>query len=193
MSKSYVNRRDSIVLTAIEIIHELGVQGLSTREIAKRQGVSEPALYRQFDSKSDILLAVLDHYTHYDHLVFETIKNQQQTSKQGVLFYIQKFTEYFENYPAITAVTMSFDFLTYEPATVDRVKEIHQAHYDFIYALVEAGKKAGEIKEAIGSEDAADTVYGLLQLITLRWRLSNFSFSLKERAVSAVSSYLNMC
>jgi AcrR family transcriptional regulator len=192
VNKYVLNRKDSIVLTAIDIIHEQGLQGLSTREIAKRQGVSEPALYRQFSSKADIILAVLDHYSYYDSLVFNTVQAKQLPAKDGILFYMSTFSEYFENYPQITAVVMAFDTLFYEHEIEGKVREIRESHRSFLQTLTDGGKKLGDISTELSTEQITDTVLGIQYMTMLRWRSSKYEFSLKERVVAAIDSYLKL-
>jgi AcrR family transcriptional regulator len=52
-------RKDEIIDAALEVFSESGYEGGSMREIAKRVGVSEPALYRHFDGKEALFLALL--------------------------------------------------------------------------------------------------------------------------------------
>lgn len=52
-----VDRR-RILETALEVLNEVGVDALSTRAIAERLGVRQPALYWHFKSKRDLLDAM---------------------------------------------------------------------------------------------------------------------------------------
>ncbi|MDD4730008.1 MAG: NAD(+)--rifampin ADP-ribosyltransferase [Dysgonamonadaceae bacterium] len=56
-----LHRKERLIRTAIEIVDEIGIQGLTTKEIAKRQDVSEATLFRHFASKNELLKAVLDY------------------------------------------------------------------------------------------------------------------------------------
>ena len=53
------NRR--IIRAAAEVYREYGYERASMIEIAKRLGMTAPALYRHFDSKEQILVAFLEH------------------------------------------------------------------------------------------------------------------------------------
>ncbi|MGV1758875.1 tetracycline resistance transcriptional repressor TetR [Rhizobium sp. A22-96] len=50
--------RDQIVDTALTVLNEVGVDGLSTRLIAQRLGVQQPALYWHFKGKQALLAAM---------------------------------------------------------------------------------------------------------------------------------------
>jgi AcrR family transcriptional regulator len=54
-------RRLALVETAIRLFSESSYRGTTTAEIARAAGVSEPILYRHFDSKLHLYLAALDH------------------------------------------------------------------------------------------------------------------------------------
>jgi AcrR family transcriptional regulator len=54
-------RRRVLVETAIRLFTEGSYRGTTTAEIARAAGVSEPILYRHFDSKRSLYLAALDH------------------------------------------------------------------------------------------------------------------------------------
>ena len=53
-------RQKEIIEKSIVIIDEKGIQGLTIKNIAKAIGTSEPAIYRHFDSKLDILCTILN-------------------------------------------------------------------------------------------------------------------------------------
>ncbi|HXH96828.1 MAG TPA: helix-turn-helix domain-containing protein [Gaiellaceae bacterium] len=54
-------RRQALIETAIRLFSEGSYRGTTTAEIARAAGVSEPILYRHFESKRDLYLAALDH------------------------------------------------------------------------------------------------------------------------------------
>ena len=55
-------RQPEIVGAAIQLISKGGIQGLTTKNLATRLKLSEPALYRHFKNKRDILLAILEFF-----------------------------------------------------------------------------------------------------------------------------------
>ena len=52
-------RRKEIARAALQLLNELPVAELSTRSVARRVGVTQPALFKHFRSRESILLAVL--------------------------------------------------------------------------------------------------------------------------------------
>ena len=54
------DRRAQIIHSALDIIADHGMAGATSARIAADVGISEPALYRHFENKQQILLAALD-------------------------------------------------------------------------------------------------------------------------------------
>lgn len=46
-------------MAAVDVVREEGIQGLTTRAIARRSGLTQPAIYRHFAGKDDLVSQVL--------------------------------------------------------------------------------------------------------------------------------------
>ncbi len=186
-----LHRKEKLIITTIEIIDELGIQKLSTREIARRQGVSEATLFRHFRTKNDLLHAVLDYYTKFDLDICESIKMKKLKPREAIFYYIDLYTEYYQNYPAITSIMGLSDVLRYEADLADKVKSIFYNRTSFIKELIEQAQESGDIRPDIDSENLAITAYGFYQSLCLKWRFENQGFSLKEKTLEGIEMILN--
>lgn len=191
MDNSLLHRKDSLILTAVEVIDELGIQGMSTREIAKRQGVSEATLFRHYKSKSELLLAVLDYYKQFDSDIYKSTMLKELSPMEAIFYITNCITEYYQNYPAITSISQIYEVLFRDPVLKDKIKEILEQRNNIISQLVEEAKIKGEIKKDVNTQALADMIMGLFSQICLKWRLNNFSFSLKESILSSLSLLLD--
>ena len=50
--------RETVIRAALDLLNEVGVDGLSTRRLAERLGVQQPALYWHFKNKRELLDAL---------------------------------------------------------------------------------------------------------------------------------------
>lgn len=191
MDNSLLHRKESLILTTIDVMSELGIQGLSTREIAKRQGVSEATLFRHYKSKTDLLLAVLDYYSKYDGDIAKSIELKGLTPLAAIEFWVNSYIEYYENYPAITAICQSYDTLTYDVVLAEKVKDIFHYRYNVLKGFIDQAKEEEEIKKNTDSEHLTGIIFGFIKLNCLKWRLSDFAFSLKDTTMEALSMVLN--
>lgn len=191
MGDSLLHRKDRLIITTIEIMEELGIQGLSTREIAKRQGVSEATIFRHYKNKNELIIAVLDYFSQFDNEIFQSTKLKGLNPLGAIQFLISSSVEYYENYPAITSIMQMLDVLRYQPELTDKVKGILYNRFHFIEQLVEEAQIAGEINKNISSESIAYLITGSSREICLRWRIEGMGFSLKETTLSTINVLLN--
>lgn len=191
MINKYLSKKEQIVLSAIDIIDEFGIDGLSIRRLAERQGVTEAALYRHFKSKNDIILGVLDYYSNFDINIMNTIEKNKLDSKSAIIFFIKSFAEYYENYPEITSVSCSYPSLIYDEFIKNKVIEIITNRRNFLFNLIEEGKTNKEFTQDVNSEELVNIIWGTFKYIVFNWRVRKYQFSLKEKVLSAINTILN--
>lgn len=191
MRNGMLHRRDRLVLTAIDIIDELGIQGLSTREIARRQDLSEATMFRHFASKNDLLVAVLMHFSKFDNDIYQSTLFKKLSPRDSIIYFVTAHMEYYENYPAITSIMQLTDVLRYEPKLEEKVKSIVNSHKNAILQLVEAAKTAGAIRCDADIESLSDVISGFCREICLFWRIGGYKFPLRDRSVSTLVMILD--
>lgn len=179
-----LTRKESITMTAIEIIDEIGIQGLSIRELAKRQGITEAAIYRHFESKQAIVISVLNFFTYSVLNIIKSIEEKRLKPKDGILFFIISHTEFFEQHRAITSVVFSEEIFRDNDVVATTMREIFSIRSNYITSLVEAAQRQGELTKTFTSEEFTDIILGLLRRLTLKWRISGYNFSLKDKLYS---------
>lgn len=192
MKKSFLKRKEAIILSAIEIIDELGFQGLSTKELAKRQEITEGALYKHFTSKEEIILAVIDYYGHYDDIIAQTVDMKNMAPKDALIFAVGFLAEYYENYPAITAIANSYEVFKYNILAKDKIKAIHEKRVEFLSNLVLKGIDLGDFPKSLKPEKFAKVIKGFFRETISEWRMNDYNFSLKERILSTLDMLLSI-
>lgn len=191
MKDLLLHRKDRMIITAIEILDELGIQGLSTREIARREGVSEATLFRHYRNKNELLIAVLNYFSKFDEDIFLSAKLKNVSAKEAIFYIVSSSVEYYENYPGITSIMQLLDVLSYDPDLRDKTKSIVNNRFIFIKTLVEKAQKEGELLPNADSGSITELICGSSREICLLWRINGRDFSLKERTLSAITMLLD--
>lgn len=192
MLKKVILRKDHIIFTTIEVMNEQGVQAVSTREIAKREGVSEGAIFKHFPKKSDLILAVLDYFSQYDQEIFQSSTLRNQSPREAIRYIVEIYATYYHNYPEITVIGQSFDEISKNPDLKDCIDKIRKNRINHLITLIDEAKKEKEISENFDSETLADIIMGSFNEICLKWRLDQYNFSLKDRCIHAINMILSV-
>lgn len=190
MSK-LLHTKESLILSTIEVISEQGLQGLTTREVAKRQGISESTIFKHYKTKNELILAVLEYFAQYDQAIIESLGLKEFKPIEAITYFVEAYVTYYENYPEITAITLSYEGLMHEVGLSDVVKGIFAKRFNTIQSLIEDAKCQNEIPKEVDTESLADLIIGLERVVILRWRLNYHNFSLKDQTLTALKMLLN--
>jgi YsiA-like protein, C-terminal region. len=138
-------------------------------------------------------LGILDFYSKFDDSIKESIEMSKLSAKESIVFFLRMLTEYYENYPPITALSTIQETLEHEEGISEKNKQIFENRSKLIVSYIEKGKKDGEFRPDINSEVLADIILGSAREIILKWRMSKFDFPLKERVISTTEKILEVC
>lgn len=173
-------RQQEILDHAIALISEKGIQGLTMKNLSKRLGISEPAIYRHYENKIDILVSLLDHFTRNTSAIFSDERHHNLPAIDRLKIVFNKHFQTFENKPALVAVVFSEEIFRNEAVLSNKVKLIMERNAAAISAILEEGKRKGEIDPAIDSQQLTTIFMGSLRLLVKRWQMCNFGFDLKK-------------
>lgn len=183
---NFLKRKERIIITAIELLDEAGIQGLTTKEIAKRQGITEPAVYKQFEGKQDIVNTILERFAAYDEMLINTIREQDMKPDESLDYFIQSFVGYYQGYPEVATVLFSFDVYRYEDATFHKMKSILENRRNFVADIIREGQRSGCFSKDYDCLDTADIVLGIIWSTIFNWKMDNCSFDLKKKVEASV-------
>ncbi len=173
-------RQQEILEHAINIISEKGIQGLTMKNLSKRLGISEPAIYRHYDNKIEILLSLLDYFTNSTSGIFndQSLSHLDAVERLKIIF--NKHIEALEHTPALVAVIFSEEIFRNEAILSNKVKLIMERNAASIAAIIEEGKQKGELDISIDTQQLTTIFMGSLRLLVKRWQMCNFDFNLKQ-------------
>lgn len=190
MNKDFLKRKDSFIIRAIQLLDELGVQGITTRELAKREGVTEPALYRQFTSKDEIVLAVVEEFAKFDECIMNTVVENKMSYKEALFYFSETFAEYYQGYQEIVTVMFAVDFYRNVPEAKEKMTALFAKRVEFVRSiLIKARDEEGVVFDS-SVEELADMIIGLIYSITHQWKYHDTTQSLKEKIRRALAFLL---
>lgn len=191
MARITTEERQKIIIDeAISIIHQGGYESLSIRELAGKVKISEPAIYRHFLNKEDIVLGILSRISEFDHNLEQYLASGNNTSEKLKRF-IQFHFDFLKKNKEMTSVLFSEDIFSRSEILRQKLVRIIKYRKGLITSIIEQGKAEGKIIE-IESQDIVTMVLGFIRLTVLEWRLGGFSFDLSERSLRIIGAVSTM-
>jgi AcrR family transcriptional regulator len=185
-------RQKEIISTALELIETKGIQGLTIKNISKKIGISEPAIYRHFESKIEILTSILDMIkNNSDRLYTQEIMDQKTaTAKIERLF--QNHFQAFVNYPQFVSVIFAEEIFRNEKALLIKLKELIDHNNQVLIDIIRKGQHNNEIRDDIDTDSLATMILGTLRLYVKKWQLSEYNFNLMEEGNRLIQMVVKM-
>lgn len=187
MSRITTEERQTMIIDeAIKIIHTGGYQALSIREIAKQVKISEPAIYRHFLNKEDIILGILNRMLEFDLLLNNNIA-AAKSAKQKIRLFVLFHFEFLEKNHEMTSVLFSEEMYNQSEILKKRLMYIIKKRKELLKSILDEAKNSGELID-VDTNELLSIVLGVIRMIVMEWRLSNFSFSLVDRGKSTLKT-----
>lgn len=181
-------RQIEIIEVALELISEKGIQGLTIKNLAKRIGITEPAIYRHYDSKTDILIAVLDLFKQNTEQLFEKeLKNDGKAIDKIEHLFTKHFTS-FSATPSLVSVIFSEEIFRNEPVLIEKISEVIGKNDKILTTIIVNGQKSGEIRTDIEAKYLSIIIMGTLRLFVKKWQFSAFSYDLPKEGKKLIDS-----
>ncbi|KUO61499.1 hypothetical protein APF79_01530 [bacterium BRH_c32] len=177
-------RQILIIDEAIKIIHELGYQAFSIRELSKRVGISEPAIYRHFLNKEDIILGILGRFNDFDQSLFEEVKKYKNPIDQ-IQSFIQYHFDFLEKNPGMTSIVFAEEIFNQSDLLRDKLMSIIEKRKNLIKSILDEARRNKKVV-SVDSKELVTIILGFIRLVILEWRMSDFAFSLSQRGKKVV-------
>ena len=181
-------RQQEIIETSIELIAEKGIQGLTIKNLSKSIGISEPGIYRHFESKTEILITILNNFRDMAAMLSGLMEHSDDTAINNISFMFNKMVETFIETPSLVAVIFSEEIFKNEQVLNDKIVEILNLNEQTIERILLKGQQEGNVRDDIDEKSLALLVMGSLRLMVKRWDLNNHNFDLQKEGSRLVNS-----
>lgn len=176
----YTARQIEIINAATELMNQGGIQQLTTKSLAEKMGFSEPAIYRHFKNKTDILSSVLNYFGMGLKTKMKELIQSQDKGIEKLKRIIEFQFEHFSNQPAIVMVIFAETSFQYEEKLSSAVHNILTNKKESVVRIIEQGQKDNSIRSDVNPNQLSSIFMGSMRFIILQWRLDNYSFDLRS-------------
>jgi AcrR family transcriptional regulator len=173
---NFTKRQIEILDVSKELIGAKGIQNLTIKNIANKMSFSEPAIYRHFKDKAEIIKSVLLFQREIMKSgIFKIIESDISSVEKLKTIMDFQFNHFKKN-PSIITIIFSESSFQYFVAEVIR-KMIKKRNQKLIQILKE-GQTEGDIRNDISAEQIATIIMGSMRFTVLNWKLSDFETDL---------------
>lgn len=171
-------RQAEIVQISIKLISEGGIQLFTTKMLAKELGLSEPAIYRHFKNKMEILYTILILLKRGMNEFSDEVEKGNK-SLELIHRMFNKLSKQFTENPALAAIIFSEEIFQNDKKLSELVSEMMEERHMLIQKILLSEQQAGIIRNDIPAEQLTTIIIGAIRLNVSRWRLTEFSFNLE--------------
>lgn len=154
-------RQGQIKKAVLEIIAEEGLHNLSTRNLAKRIGLTEGAIFRHFSSKRDIIKGIMDDVANdligsLRRIVLSPVKTEEK-----LFTYLCRNVTYLKENRGITILLFSEATHLGDTELKEKLNQILLEQKQFIIKMVKDGISEGFCNKNSSPEDIAILYMGI--------------------------------
>jgi AcrR family transcriptional regulator len=173
-----------IIEAALELLADGGIAALTIKNLAQAVGVSEPALYRHFENKQGILLAILDYFEAHMRGLFEAALSQETSVLDRIQAVFAGVFGSFAAQPALASVVFAAEIFRHDKHLAERVAQIMDTVEGRMLNLIRSRKGRATCRRDVPAKDLARVIMGSLRFLVTRWRLSGYAFDLEKEGMA---------
>ena len=192
MNNNFINRKDRIIASAIEIISEAGLASLTTKTLAMKENMSESLLYRYFSGIEEVLVEVIETFTKFDKGIIATINAKDIPHLDKALELLNMLATNYTGYPELAAIALNYEVFLHNVNTRDMMAECLVSRRDFIIDEFQLAIDEGEIRDDFTASELSDMVLGTLNRDLLNRRLKMDSRSHEQNSKSWLDKFVTI-
>jgi AcrR family transcriptional regulator len=178
-------RREQIAQAALALIASKGVNGLNMAGLARQVGLGTSSIYRHFESKDQVLDAVLDllreRLLGNVQIAIREAVNPLEQLRRLLAMHLRLILEY----QALPRLFFSGDLYAGDPERKKRLYGIVKTYLEEVAKIVRQGQKDGTVRLDLDPDAVSVVFLGLIQPTAILWHLSDGEFNVGKQVERA--------
>jgi len=184
------DRQFEIIVAAGKILSASGVGGLTIKNLAREMGFSESAIYRHFDSKEDILVAMLNFLAEdMDERLNQVVSTLKSPKENLEAIFLDQFA-FFSKNPHFVVAVFSDGLMEASQKINAAILHIMQVKMKHLMPVIMQGQQQGFFTNTITTEEMMHIIMGSFRLQMFKWRIANFQFDIQRQGKNMLDAIL---
>jgi len=166
--ESSATRQAQIKKAVLDIISEEGLHSISSRNVARRVGITDGAIFRHFKSKQDILKNIMDDVQRDLMSKLSSIAGSDAASEERLLSFLQAHIGYLAANRGLAVLMYSEAAHLNNKGLRNRLHALLSEQKSMISMIIHDGVAEGIWKKEINVDDAAILYMGVLIIFNVK-------------------------
>ena len=185
-------RQLEIIEAAGKILTESGLAGLTTKNLAAKMGFAESALYRHFKGKEEIIVTMLQYLAaNMDKRLTACVAKLDDPVEKIKAVFNNQF-DFFQKHPHFLVAVFSEGLLEESKQINAAIMQIMATKRKHLLPIIKQGQLEGVFETSAPAEDLLHIIMGSFRLHMLQWRITDFSFDVKQKGNKLMGSILTL-
>jgi len=181
MIMEWTDRQREIIIKTASLIAQYGIQEFTIKNLSKRMELSEAAIYRHFDSKTDILSNVIDYLELVSDKYLFDGSNEQLPPLEKVKFFILSRFRLFNQHPDLAYIMFNGNIFQNDLDLACKMFKLMEKHRSYLENNLMKAKEDSKISINIDKDNLFLILIGPVRLLINQWILSKSAFDLEEK------------
>ena len=176
--KSTEDRKSQIIGQVLRLASEIGPDRMSTTDVARAVGISQPAVFRHFPTKGDLWVAVAEDVSDTLEERWAEAETRAKTPAQRLRGLTGAQLAAIAERPALPSILFSRELTVENPPLREVFGQLLSSFQSRIAAAVAEMQSEANLSNDIDARDAAVLLASTVQGVAIRWTLGNRGFDL---------------
>lgn len=170
-------RQKEIIDAALRLTAEGGIQNLTIKNVSGALGITEPALYRHFKNKAEIVKAMI---ANFEVLADAAVTDREADGLRGIETFVKSRFSLVAGNPPLSKVMFSEELFMDDEECSALLLEMMHRHKGRLRRMFLKAQESGEIRRDIEIDMLFRLVLGPVRLLIKQWGMSKHAFNLVE-------------
>ncbi|MEI4263689.1 TetR/AcrR family transcriptional regulator [Roseovarius sp. D0-M9] len=177
------DRKAQIVAEVLRLADEIGPDRLSTTDVARAVGLSQPAIFRHFPTKGALWLAVAEDIAARLRQNWTAAESQAAEPDARLKALIGAQLTAIAGTPSLPSILFSRELQVDNAALRDVFRGLLATFQGRLVAALRDQQASGDLRRDVATEDAAMLLASLVQGVAIRWTLGARGFPIVEEGL----------
>lgn len=185
------SRQMEIIGAAGRILTASGVSGLTIKNLSKEMHFSESAIYRHFDSKEGIIVAMLNYLAENIDERLSNLDNLLDPEMRFITLFEEQLN-FFNDNPHFVVAVFSDGLMEESQLINQTLLKLMNLKIKYLMPIIMDGQQKSIFTNALTTDELLHIILGAFKLQMFKWRIANFEFDIKRNGNNMVQSLLTL-